>query len=436
MTDYHVFNIGQPPTSEWWGQNLKRGVITAGFDGEEGDRGDVVLNDMAEGDMVLAYANGHGFVGVGYVLAPDTYRLHAQVPRGSFSDHQHERGVRWIHFVTDVADAVSLEETDRQAPRQTKEREGNEEIALRILRLLSERSPTSLSKTDPLPTTGAKYWHVADAVRATGHAVSIKQIQVWLAIHHSEENHKDAIDNACLLTVNDANRRHHDRPRKNFRSDQGHSRDLLFRRGKFSNVTYEVYDLARHGVWDLQRNSNGKIVAMEVPLGPIALAIAEAHQQVASEAVLPVDSYHDGRVFELRAVAMREGQGEFRIGLLEAYDRRCAMTGCSVVEILEAAHIKPYRGPETHRTDNGLLLRADIHTLFDKGLLWVDEYWMIQISDRLRGSEYEPLHGRRLRVPAKPEHHPHSEHLAYQRKMALEEQERSGITVNAAEART
>ena len=70
-----------------------------------------------------------------------------------------------------------------------------------------------------------------------------------------------------------------------------------------------------------------------------------------------------------RTIAQRRSQPAFRNALLDAYDRKCAITGCEVVEVLEAAHIYPYRGPDTSKVVNGLLLRADVHTLFDSGLI-------------------------------------------------------------------
>ncbi|HUZ56031.1 MAG TPA: HNH endonuclease [Streptosporangiaceae bacterium] len=55
--------------------------------------------------------------------------------------------------------------------------------------------------------------------------------------------------------------------------------------------------------------------------------------------------------------------------LMAAYSGRCAVTGCTVQAVLEAAHLRPYRGPDSNVTGNGLLLRADIHTLLDLQLL-------------------------------------------------------------------
>jgi hypothetical protein len=69
---------------------------------------------------------------------------------------------------------------------------------------------------------------------------------------------------------------------------------------------------------------------------------------------------------------LRRGQKEFREALLDAYAGRCGITQCDATAVLEAARIVPYAGEHTHRQDNGLLLRSDIHTLFALGLLWID----------------------------------------------------------------
>ena len=109
----------------------------------------------------------------------------------------------------------------------------------------------------------------------------------------------------------------------------------------------------------------------------------------------------DTRARAIRQIAERRGQQAFRDGLLRAYGRRCAITGCGVVDVLEAAHITPHLGPETNHVTNGLLLRADIHTLFDLGLIGVEPDGLaVVVHERLRGSEYEALRGRRIAVPA------------------------------------
>lgn len=260
---------------------------------------------------------------------------------------------------------------------------------------------------------GALYWRVLDAIKELGPS-STEQVQAWLEKHHPAAAKTRANDRLCLLTVNDANRRHHNHSRREFRSDQGHPQDVLFRR---EDGIYELYDLHRHGVWDLRPAGTG-YVAVKVELHPLRAAMEQARTAVESEAE-PLTGEEDARQRVMRAMALREGQQGFRMLLLEAYEGRCAMTGCTVPELLEAAHIVPYRGPDTNRVDNGLLLRTDIHTLFDRGLLWVDENGMIDMAERLRGTEYGPLAGKRLGLPRNPTHRPHADHLAHHRRVAL-----------------
>ena len=76
----------------------------------------------------------------------------------------------------------------------------------------------------------------------------------------------------------------------------------------------------------------------------------------------------DARKRISRMIAQRRGQSAFRNNLFDVYGGRCAITGCEVPDVLEAAHIFPYRGEDTNKVVNGLLLRADVHTLFDCGL--------------------------------------------------------------------
>jgi hypothetical protein len=100
----------------------------------------------------------------------------------------------------------------------------------------------------------------------------------------------------------------------------------------------------------------------------------------------------------LSSILTRRGQGKFRESLFAAYNRQCAVTGTRVVELLEAAHIIPHAEQTDYATSNGLLLRADIHTLYDLKLLSVDERFVIHLSESLLNSDYRQFHGKRLRV--------------------------------------
>jgi putative restriction endonuclease len=122
------------------------------------------------------------------------------------------------------------------------------------------------------------------------------------------------------------------------------------------------------------------------------------------DAVLPEDDFDpdsvkDGREKIWAQVKRRQGQPAFRRKLLRAYGGVCAVTGCTIEALLEAAHIHPYRGEDTNIAANGLLLRADIHTLFDCGLIAIGDDHSILVSHRLIGTEYEKLGKDKLAAP-------------------------------------
>jgi 5-methylcytosine-specific restriction protein A len=105
----------------------------------------------------------------------------------------------------------------------------------------------------------------------------------------------------------------------------------------------------------------------------------------------------DQRWRVLRSVVQRRGQPAFRKALIEIYSGRCAVTGCAMVDLLEAAHIYPYRDGATNHPSNGLLLRADLHTLFDLRLVSVEpETLVVVASPSLYATEYAPYFGTAL----------------------------------------
>jgi len=126
----------------------------------------------------------------------------------------------------------------------------------------------------------------------------------------------------------------------------------------------------------------------------------------------PLDIDADTRKFQETRQAVRQGQARFRLDLLDAYSSRCAATEYDVSEGLEAAHIRPYRGAHTNETRNGILLRADIHNLFDYGIVGVDpEAMKVVLNQRARNSKYAPLHDQVLRLPDDPRRQPDRELL-------------------------
>lgn len=99
---------------------------------------------------------------------------------------------------------------------------------------------------------------------------------------------------------------------------------------------------------------------------------------------------------QLKAISVRRGQRDFRDRLLSAWKRRCVVTECRVEGLLEAAHIIPHSEETDYRTSNGLLLRSDIHTLYDIGLLSIDQFMRVHLAPALLASEYQPYEGKRI----------------------------------------
>lgn len=129
------------------------------------------------------------------------------------------------------------------------------------------------------------------------------------------------------------------------------------------------------------------------------------------EIVYQSDGFDPANVEETRekvigAIAIRLGQPKFRENLLQAYDGRCAITDTNITCILEAAHIIPYHGSSTNHVANGILLRADIHTLFDFGLVGIGQEYQIVTASSIRDGEYGQYHGNIMRLPKKDNEKP------------------------------
>jgi len=97
----------------------------------------------------------------------------------------------------------------------------------------------------------------------------------------------------------------------------------------------------------------------------------------------------------------RIGQGAFRVLVTDAYERRCAISGERTLPVLESAHIKPYSLSGPHSVNNGILLRSDLHKLFDLGYLTITNDYHVEVSKRIKeehnsGREYYALHGKHL----------------------------------------
>lgn len=129
--------------------------------------------------------------------------------------------------------------------------------------------------------------------------------------------------------------------------------------------------------------------------------------------------YRQGMVFgDPRLAPQRLGQQAFQAVVLDAYERRCAITGGRIRPVLQAAHIRPLPAGGEHRLDNGLLLRSDVHTLYDCGYLGVDTKYRLLVSPRLRdefgnGEQFYAKAGTPILVPNRTQERPNREFLEW-----------------------
>jgi hypothetical protein len=142
--------------------------------------------------------------------------------------------------------------------------------------------------------------------------------------------------------------------------------------------------------------------------------LKQSASEVNDEGYFEPANLEDERKRKWREIVQRRGQPEFRKQLITAYNGRCAITGCDAASALEAAHITPYMGPESNCVRNGLLLRADIHTLFDLYLIGIDpETSQLVLAEELGETCYVELQGQKLAVPGDQASLPSKEALQY-----------------------
>lgn len=100
---------------------------------------------------------------------------------------------------------------------------------------------------------------------------------------------------------------------------------------------------------------------------------------------------------------VRLGQGAFRKEVLQHYERKCCITKCTEVSLLEAAHINPYTGKHSNIIENSLCLRVDLHRLFDKILLSINpDTHDVVISESVNDHFYKSLNGKHLNLSNNP----------------------------------
>jgi putative restriction endonuclease len=136
------------------------------------------------------------------------------------------------------------------------------------------------------------------------------------------------------------------------------------------------------------------------------LSISRASTEVSERYGQPVQSFP------------RLGQGSFRVLVTDAYGRRCAISGERTLPVLDAAHIVPYSENGQHTVANGLLLRKDLHKLFDLGYITVTPNMQIEVSRRIKeefenGRDYYKHHGNSIILPVVDYDRPSAEFLEW-----------------------
>lgn len=117
-------------------------------------------------------------------------------------------------------------------------------------------------------------------------------------------------------------------------------------------------------------------------------------------------------------VTPRLGQGACRVLVTDRYGRRCAVTRKKTLPVLDAAHIRQVSEGGMHRIDNGILLRSDLHTLFDRGYVTVTPEYQLRVSSRLKrdfdnGELYYQFNGNQVWVPHSTAVRPATEFLEW-----------------------
>lgn len=151
---------------------------------------------------------------------------------------------------------------------------------------------------------------------------------------------------------------------------------------------------------------SGKSYGLEEPEGAwLYRAVEErlTYRSPLGELVIPGMGEHP-RTGKPQVVLPRLGQGTFRIAVTDNYERRCAVTDEKTLPLLDAAHIKPWKEGGQHSPDNGILLRTDVHRLFDLGYVTISHDHRFEVSPKLledygNGRHYYALQGQRIRSP-------------------------------------
>lgn len=263
-------------------------------------------------------------------------------------------------------------------------------------------------------------WELAlDAITELGGTANLAQVTQRALKRTPELKPSNVGADLNFLAVNSPSRVSYTGADKPRRTDSGDVHDKLFKIGSGQDVIYELYRPEVHGVWEIFPDANAenkRKLSVRRITDPVEVGLSEARDEASKDEAFDADGLTDARMRVYASIVRRQGQPAFRKALLAAYEGRCAVTGCDVKDVLEAAHVHPYRGTETNVTANGILLRADIHTLFDLYQISIDPATLtLRLAPALLQTTYGALDGVHVASPKRAGDKLSQEVLAWRR---------------------
>lgn len=166
---------------------------------------------------------------------------------------------------------------------------------------------------------------------------------------------------------------------------EGKQREGTLGIGKKSIVGYELDSSLQHLI-------NGAHIRPQNIIGTIPI---QNKSPISIDNTVILDEEKESAVdeYSYRAIKTRRGQQDFRKSLLLSFSAKCCISNCTVESVLEAAHIIPHTSETNYKITNGILLRADLHTLFDLNLIGIDTNGIVHVSEKLKYSEYAEFDG-------------------------------------------
>lgn len=119
-------------------------------------------------------------------------------------------------------------------------------------------------------------------------------------------------------------------------------------------------------------------------------------------------SIEDTRKKAQKEIMVREGQKKFRNDAFKRYQHKCVVSGCNVQNVLQAGHIQGYKGKQTNHPANSIVLRVDLHWLYDANLMGIDTDFVIHIHPSVKDEHYRSFHGQKIEFihpPSKEAHY-------------------------------